>query len=114
MICIELRSLLHAKALSSILMDPIIGRLPLEIIILIARSLSLDDTKHLSQVNRLMRVVCAPLIFQSARVEFSYQSLQRLEALALSEIRHHVSSLTYVVPELLKEGEFPIDDHGSN
>lgn len=90
-------------------MDPTIGRLPVEIIILIARSLSLGEMKHLSQANRLMRVVCSPLIFQSARVEFSYQSLQRLEALASSELCRHVLYLTYVVPELLKEGEFPND-----
>lgn len=90
-------------------MDSIIGRLPVEIIILIARSLSLGEIKQLSQVNKLMRVVCAPLIFQSIRLEFSHKSLQRLEALALSELHHHVLSLTYVVPELLKEGEIPND-----
>jgi hypothetical protein len=102
------------SGLDSILMDSIIDRLPVEIILLITHFLSLCEVKQLSQVNKLMRVVCAPPIFQSIRLEFSYQSLQKLEALAVSELRHHVLSVTYVVPELLKEGALlMIDGHGS-
>lgn len=81
-----------------------IDRLPVEIILLIGRFLSRCELKHVSHVNKSMRIIHVPAIFQSVRVEFSHKSLQRLQALAASELCHHVSSLTYVVPELLKKG----------
>lgn len=86
------------------IMHSITDRLPVEIILLVARFLSSHEVNQWSQVNKSMRIICEPLIFRSVRVEFSCKSLQRLKTFANSELRRHVQSLTYVVPELLKKG----------
>jgi hypothetical protein len=49
--------------------------------------------------------MCIPSIFQFVRFEFSRSGLRELRDLSNSEIRHHVVSFTYVVPELLRPGK---------
>jgi hypothetical protein len=78
--------------------------LPIEVVQLVIHHLSSWETKELSRVNRRLRSICIPLIFRSVRFEFSRNSLRDLKELFTSNLRHHVISFTYVVPELLKNG----------
>ncbi|KAJ5450745.1 uncharacterized protein N7458_007194 [Penicillium daleae] len=60
------------------------------------------DIEELSCVNKRLRDASIPLLFRAVRFEFSKSSLNGLKRLSNSDIRHHVVSLTYVAPEILK------------
>jgi hypothetical protein len=49
--------------------------------------------------------VCLPFLFCHVGFRFSEAGFHELENLITSNVRHHVVSLAYVVPELLKTGE---------
>jgi hypothetical protein len=66
------------------------------------------DIEELSCVNKRLRDASIPLLFRAVRFEFSKSSLNGLKRLSNSDIRHHVVSLTYVAPEILKPGKTSI------
>lgn len=77
----------------------------IEIIIHILQLLPSWQRKQLSGISRRIRVKCLLSVFQFVRFKFSRSGLRELRNLADLEIRHHVVSFTYVVPELLKPDE---------
>lgn len=63
------------------------------------------DVEELSCVNKRLREASIPVLFSAVRFEFSKSSLYGLIQLSGSDIRQHVVSLTYVIPEILKMGK---------
>ncbi|CEO59494.1 hypothetical protein PEBR_19184 [Penicillium brasilianum] len=68
----------------------------------IVRFLQPGDIEELSCVSKRLRNASIPVLFRAVRFEFSRSSLNGLKRLSGSDIRHHVVSLTYVAPEILK------------
>ncbi|KAJ5490780.1 hypothetical protein N7539_002347 [Penicillium diatomitis] len=64
--------------------------------------LHISDIESLSCTNKRLRDAAVPILFRAVRFEFSTSSLKALESLANSDIRHHVRSLAYAAPEILR------------
>jgi hypothetical protein len=79
--------------------------LPTEILRDIVDHLSFRDVEPLSLASRRLREVCLPSLFRRVKFEFSEVGFERLETIIGSDVRHHVVSFKYVVPELLKDGK---------
>lgn len=82
--------------------------LPTELLQMIVGSLNPLDIKDPSKVCKRLRDICTPLIFRKVKLDFSKSGFDGLQRLSMSDIRQHVISLTYEVPELLKTGKIGI------
>ena len=78
--------------------------LPTEILHLLVDHLFSWDLKNLSCVSRQLREAFIPCVFRNVRFQFSKSGFDSLRGLLLSDLRHHVVSLIYVIPELLHPG----------
>lgn len=79
--------------------------LPTEVLRDIVDHLSFRDVEALSLASRRLREICQPSLFRRVKFEFSEVGFERLKTIIGSDIRHHVVSFKYVVPELLKNGK---------
>jgi hypothetical protein len=53
-----------------------------------------------------LREVCLSSLFRNVRFSFSKGGFDELKSLLKSDVRHHVVSFTYDIPELLKTGNY--------
>ncbi|PGG99691.1 hypothetical protein AJ80_09305 [Polytolypa hystricis UAMH7299] len=72
------------------------------------------EMKPLSRVSKRLREVCLPFLFRRVEFWFSEAGFHELENLITSDICHHVVSLAYIVPELLKTNILDFDCFKSN
>ena len=79
--------------------------LPTEILRTVIDLLTPWDIKRLSCTSNQLREVCLPSLFRRVHFEFSQDSFEELKSFLQSDVRHHVISFTYKVPELLKPGK---------
>lgn len=79
--------------------------LPAEILRDIVKRLAGVDVLEISRVSRRLRDICAPYLFHDLRIQFSVEGLDRLQQLIGCDVRQHVVSLTYVIPELFPPGK---------
>lgn len=79
--------------------------LPTEILRDIVDHLSFRDVEALSLASRRLREVCLPSLFRRVKFEFSEAGFEHLKTIIGSDVRHHVVSFKYVVPELFKDGK---------
>lgn len=77
---------------SSICLD----NLPLEIIYLILGSLSMEELKSFSYVNKHLREASLPSLFRELTINFSKSGFEKLKGISNSEVRVHVVSLKYI------------------
>jgi hypothetical protein len=84
---------------------PTLPALPTEILHLILTSLETWEVKAFSLVNRRLRDLCLPYLFNRVRFNFSEAGLDGLQQLRNSALRLHVKSLNYTVPQLIKPGK---------
>jgi hypothetical protein len=80
--------------------------LPMEILSIIVDLLPFWGVKDLSRASRRLRKACIPSLFNHVKFQFSETGFEGLKSLLYSNIRNHVVSFTYVVPELLKAGKY--------
>lgn len=88
---------------SSICLD----NLPLEIIYLILGSLSMEELKSFSYVNKHLREASLPSLFRELTINFSKSGFEKLKGISNSEVRVHVVSLKYIAPDLINPGKRP-------
>ena len=81
--------------------------LDVTVLMRIMRHLQTGDIESLSCTNKRLRDVSVPILFRAVRFEFSTSSLKALKSLSNSNIRHHVRSLTYAAPGILRTGMSP-------
>jgi hypothetical protein len=80
--------------------------LPTEIFRIIIDLLTPWNVKDLSRVSKRLRESCLPSLFRRVEFQFSEAGFDGLKSLLKSDVRNHIVSFTYVVPELLKAGKY--------
>jgi hypothetical protein len=82
--------------------------LPIELLGIIVSSISEStDLISLSCVNRLLRRLCVPLLFQYLSVGFSTVGLDRLLMVSRSYLAPYVKTISYEASALVDPREFP-------
>ncbi|PYH75992.1 hypothetical protein BO82DRAFT_348025 [Aspergillus uvarum CBS 121591] len=76
--------------------------IPTEIILLILTSLQFSGIKSLSCVNRQLRHICIPLLFQRVEFQFSKEGLRNLSRFNRSNISPYVRCFRYSVPDIIR------------
>ncbi|KAM3556917.1 hypothetical protein ARSEF4850_005305 [Beauveria asiatica] len=77
-------------------------RLPTEIIHAVVEFLEPWSIEKLSYTSKRLRQACLPTIFRRVKFEFSLAGIEGMKGLLKSNVRSHVTSFSYEVPELLK------------
>jgi hypothetical protein len=80
--------------------------LPTELLRIVVGLLPFQDIKQLSRTSKRLRGVCLPSLFRSLKFEFSQAGFEQLKTIVESDIRYHVVSFTYIVPDLLRSGKY--------
>jgi hypothetical protein len=62
------------------------------------------EVKDLSRASKRLREACLPSLFCCVKFPFSDTGFDGMKRLMKSDVRYHVVSFTYAVPELLKAG----------
>ncbi|GAD97765.1 hypothetical protein PVAR5_6445 [Paecilomyces variotii No. 5] len=88
--------------------------LPTEILYDIRDLLQMQEIKELSRVNKQLRQICLPSLFQHVEFRFSKSGFEELSDFTESDVCHYTTSFTYVVPLLLKPEILDFDYYTSH
>lgn len=89
----------------------LLEHLPLELLQAILEELDFASLANLSLVNKAIRSLCLPFLFQCVSFTFSTADFDSLMKLVLSPIGSYVKALKYYTPPILKDSNmrpFPI------
>jgi hypothetical protein len=92
--CLELSNAVGLESLPTEILRDIVDHLPLQ------------DVEQLSCASKRLREVCLPSLFRRVKFEFSQAGFEQLKSIVESDVRHHVVSFTYIVPDLLRNGKY--------
>lgn len=81
--------------------------LPIELLDMILDFLR-GDVESLSRTCKTLRAVSSRVLFANVKFEFSESGLEGMERPAKSDVRHHVISFTYEVPDILDPGKLMV------
>jgi hypothetical protein len=95
---------LHPEGILTNMAQSKLTLIPVELTLEIIKMLAPREIKQLSLVNKRLRAICMPYIFQSLTITFSKVGLERLLRISRSTICEHVSSFTYEAAPLLNTG----------
>jgi hypothetical protein len=83
-------------------------RLPPDILHGVVDLLRLQEIKDMSCDSTRMREACLPSLFRRVKFEFSEAGLRELRGILKLDVRCHVVSFTYAVPDLFVPGKCPL------
>ncbi|PMD18670.1 hypothetical protein NA56DRAFT_526002, partial [Hyaloscypha hepaticicola] len=86
----------------------------IEIFRIIINLLTPWNIKDLSYISKRLREVYLLFLFYYIEFQFSETGFNRLKSLLKSNIRNHIISFTYIIPELLKANILDFDYFKSN
>ena len=82
-----------------------IRSLPHELLIIIIDFLCKDSIRSLSLVNKELRYLCNPYLFQTLKIHFSLTGLYRINQVSQSQIACYTRTIQFFVHELIDPGK---------
>lgn len=76
--------------------------LPTELLLSIVDNLWASEVRELSLASKRLRNACLPSLFRVVAFQFSHAGFTKIQKLVQSSVRHHIVTITYEIPELLR------------